>query len=514
MHYGKYSMMIKNYPKPFLIGLAIIINLLITYCLTSRYFPIEPDAANSPLVWRDFTSHGLSAFKDWVPTPDNWYFTTYPVNFVFFLITNSDVKLPLVMSTSFFVSGASILFAAAIYSVNKSFLASLLTLTSLAFLPAYIYTYGFAAHPFSHYSTNFFGALVFSLALLNLRKRSLHLTYLYSFIAILVSTSDPWFLATYFLPLLLTLFYLTYKNRALKKHSFVCLVAFIISVLHLPQKALNLPIQRFKLAPLDQWLTNAEWTYNILGKSLNLLIIDNTASHAISLIVWISIFTYSLITCFGKGRRTDFVCLFSFLSIAGIISSFIISYDAPADISARFFVNAVCFFALMAALRISFSVKAPIILAFILFITTSSCSYYNNTTPLYDQENQTYDFMAFLKQNNLSFGYGDYWKFSNTVNWLSSGEIHITPVLFDTQTYRVDLKNHRSQTMKSWLDMDYIGKAPNRQFIIIPTIRNNEADIYHNPQLQAITGQFGNPDEILDYSGVTIFIYNHKIIEQ
>jgi hypothetical protein len=63
--------------------LLLIIALGGSYFLTMRYFSLDPDSANSPLVWRAFLTEGFSAFKDWAPTPDNWYFTTYPVNFLF-----------------------------------------------------------------------------------------------------------------------------------------------------------------------------------------------------------------------------------------------------------------------------------------------------------------------------------------------------------------------------------------------------------------------------------------------
>ncbi|MBS9765752.1 hypothetical protein, partial [Pseudomonas mosselii] len=39
--------------------------------IISRYFPINSDYANSPLVWREFLDKGVSSFFDWRPTPDN-----------------------------------------------------------------------------------------------------------------------------------------------------------------------------------------------------------------------------------------------------------------------------------------------------------------------------------------------------------------------------------------------------------------------------------------------------------
>ncbi|KAB8313813.1 hypothetical protein EH228_00155 [Erwinia endophytica] len=499
-----------NSKKAIIFLLLLIACLISSYVLTARYFPVEPDAANSPLVWRAFLTEGFSAFKDWAPTPDNWYFTTYPMNFFFFALMGNDGKIPLILSTSIFIGLTSFILSSVIYSINKSW-ASLIVLTSLLLFPAYVYTFGFAAHPFSHYSTNFFGVLTFGLAFCNLNKKSPLVAIICTIIAIFASASDPWFLATYFLPLLLTHLFFTWKKEIPIKISIVFLVGFIISMTHLLPKMLGLPIQRFKIMPYEQWWVNAEWTVQVLGKSMNLFFTQSPIAYTTSFLVWSVIYLYSLITCLDKGKKSLFICLFSFLTVSGIISSFIISYDSPADISARFFVNAVCFIILLTALRLSFSKKHLIAVAFPLYIASSIYSYHMNETPLYNQEEQTYDFIAFLKKNNLSFGYGDYWRFSNTVNWLSLGEIHISPVLFDENTHRIKFNKPRLQTMKSWLTDNYAKDAPIRQFVAIPAIESAVPDSPDNLKIEALRNQLGNPDETFIFQGMTIFTYNHKI---
>jgi hypothetical protein len=130
----------------------------------------------------------------------------------------------------------------------------------------------FAAHPFSHYSTNFFGILVFALAFFNIKKKSLPLTWLTTFIALFASISDPWFLATYFLPLLLTCGYFSWRQILPRKFTIILGISFIISMSHALQRLMGLPIQRFKLMPVAQWPDNAAWVVQLLGKSLNLFL--------------------------------------------------------------------------------------------------------------------------------------------------------------------------------------------------------------------------------------------------
>lgn len=488
---------------------SLIASLLVAYILTARYFPIEADAANSPLVWRAFLNEGFSAFKDWSPTADNWYFTTYPVNFLFFTLIN-DGKSSLILSTSLFIGLTSFLLTSITYSINKS-KTSLITLISLVSLPAYVYTFGFAAHPFSHYSTNFFGVLTLSLAFYNLNRKSLSLTAICTLIAVLASISDPWFQATYFLPLVLVHFFFSWRKETPIKITSILLIGFIISMTHLLPKALGLPIQKFKLVPYEQWPLNAEWVLQVLGKSLNLFFIDTQLAHALSLLTWVVAFLYALKICLRKGKESIFISLFSFLTISAIISSFIISYDSPADISARFFVNAVCFFITLTVLGMSFSNKKILCVFLSLYIASSLYSYHTNKSPLYDQEKQTYEFIYFLNKNNLKFGYGDYWRFSNSVNWLAQGKIHISPVLFNERTHRIDFNKPRVQTMKSWLTDDYVKDAPNRQFVSIPVVESTEPNAAGNIQLSAIRNQLGEPDETLTFQGMTIFIYNNRI---
>ena len=487
--------------------LLLIIAIGGSYFLTMRYFALDPDSANSPLVWRAFLTEGFSAFKDWAPTPDNWYFTTYPVNFLFFALMGNDGIHPLVLSTSVFVGLSAFILACVVYRMSNAWHA-LIAAICLILLPAYVYTFGFAAHPFSHYSTNFFGILVFALAFFNIKKKSLPLTWLTTFIALFASISDPWFLATYFLPLLLTCGYFSWRQILPRKFTIILGISFIISMSHMLQRLMGLPIQRFKLMPVAQWPDNAAWVVQLLGKSLNLFFVHTPLAYIASFVIWMALFLYAVIICLRKGTEAVFVSLFSFFTASAIISSFIISYDFPADISARFFVGAVCFAIVMVVLAFSCTKKVAIALVFPLYIASSLYSYQVNTTPLYDQEKQTYDYIAFLKKNNLTFGYGDYWKLSNNVNWLSFGEIHISPVMFDKVDFHIQFDSTRSQTLRSWLTDAYVQNSPDRQFVAIPAV---ETETSPHPRLEAVRAQLGKPDETLLYADMTIFVYHHRL---
>ncbi len=486
-----------------------LFTLAVSWFLTFRYFPYEPDVANSPIVWRAFLNEGFSIFRDWLPTPDNWYFTVYPVNFIFFTLLSDDGRFALTLSTVFFVFLTPLLIAAVNNGANRKntfILAPIL----IVCLPAYCYVSGFIAHPFSHYSTQFFGVLVFTLCFFNLQKRSTGMVLLYSLISILSAVSDPWFAATFFLPLLLVHFYFSWNKTISKKATAIFLIAFIFTMIHAVPRWLHIPVQRFTLVPVDQWFINAEWVVHILGRGLNLFFIDNSIAYAVSLIIWVALFLHAMVICWNKGEKARFIALFAFLSIAAIITSFIIGYDMPYEGSARFFVNAFCFVMMLVALRLSFKGNMFIGCVLALFLASSGYSWYKNTGPFADNEAQTRAYIAFLQQNDLTFGYGDFWKLSNNVNWLSDNKIHITPVLWE-DNYQIMFSSSRGQTLRSWLQPAFIAQSPERQFVSIPAIATSDANSEANRRVAAIRQQLGEPDEVKTFAGMTFFIYNHRI---
>ncbi|OON39730.1 hypothetical protein BTJ39_11870 [Izhakiella australiensis] len=486
--------------------LAVVVSVLLTW----RYFPIEPDVANSPLVWRGFLSEGFSVFHDWCPTADNWYFTVYPINFLFFILTGSDGMPALIISTALFVSLTAIIATWMLNRVEKSY-ASLLALLTLTCLPAFVLTQGFAGHPFSHYSTNFFGVLALALAFYNLQRNALWIALLYSLLSFFASASDPWFLATFYLPLLLTLSYLALKKQVRKTHLLLFLITFIMSFTHAPQRWFGLPKQSFTIQPLEQWWTNAGWAWHVLGKSLNLFFFDNALAQGLSLVLWLGVLTYGFVIALKNGLQARFIALCSFFSISGIIASFIISYDAPASNSARFFINVIIFGVMLTTLAFIIRRRWPLALCLLLFAASSVGSYNQITRPYLDQQKPTDEYIAFLQSHQLSYGYSEYWLQANIVNWFTNGKIHITSVWFNPTDNKINFDAVRGQTMASWLQPAFINTAPQRQFVAIAAVADNDPHSVANQRLDAIRSQLGRPDEVLVFHDRTLFVYNNRI---
>ena len=142
-----------------------------------------------------------------------------------------------------------------------------------------------------------------------------------------------------------------------------------------------------------------------------------------------------------------------------------------------------------------------------LLILNSLTSYSKLNTNVNSDILATNDYINFLKKNNLSYGYGDFWKMTQTVNLLSGGDITAIPI-FMRENKRFDDREVRMQTFRSWYTDEFRAKAPERQFISIAKGHQcSDVDAcVRNAQIQV-----GMADEILHWNNYTILVYNKKI---
>ncbi|HFF6076942.1 TPA: hypothetical protein ACGFDW_003835 [Escherichia coli] len=492
--------------------LLVLSALLITW-LTTRYFPVEPDVANSPIVWRHILENGISSIHDWKPTVDNWYFTVYPINFLFYMLLGDDGLVALRLSTAVFSIAIVI---AAMLTLRKAFgfTPALFSIILLSLIPYFSYTYGFVSHPFSHNSTNAFGFLCLLISVFNIQYKNIFITLLLSLTALFSSVSDPWFTAAFFIPLLISYFLFSVWDKKLFKHTALILFACLISLSNVLQNLLNIPPHQFEIVSLNDMILNAKWCILLIGKSLNLLVVDNNATSYASFVIWfIAIITSAWFVLSDNKKNTYriYIVLFSLLSIAGIVSSFILSYKSPDYISMRFFMNVTCFALILCCIGTSTKAKILFYLIAFLFSISSIKSYTNNASPLHDQEKIVKSYIDFLKKNNLHYGYGSFWDLSMTVNWLSGGDIQITPVFFNADSGKINFTGVRQQTLASWHSKEAFNSAPERQFIAVSIANEPERCKEMTSCLAGIQEQLGKPDEVLNFEGRVILVFNKKL---
>lgn len=491
-------------------GAFVFASIVFIIWMTTRYFPVEPDVANSPLVWREYATKGLSAIHELNPTIDNWYFTVYPLHFLVFSLLGGDGLIPLRITSALFCISIAI-FGMLIVKRGFGYYSGIVALCLLTLMPAFGYTFGFMAHPFSHNSTNAFGIACLFILLINVNIKSFTLTLLVSVVSLLAAVSDPWYIASFFIPMFLSYSVLCVFDKKLILHSILLLIACVIALSNIVQFYLGIPPHVLTIVSISEMLVNIKWCIILIGKGLNLFIIDNDYTAIASFACWVLAMIFAAFVLLNKNNERRLLVLFSFLSIAGIISSFIITYQSPDYISARFFMNVTCFVLMMCGAAISSKFKYIFIFLALLFVASSLNSYKTHQAPLHNQSESVYNFIDFLNKNNLHYGYGSFWDKSVTVNWLSGGRIHITPVFFNPQNGFIDFKSVRQQTMASWHSDEAFKTAPERQFIVVNTAADGERCLEMDSCIEGIIKQVGAPDQILIYNDDRILVFDRRI---
>ncbi len=477
------------------------------YFLTSQYFrhTLNADFANSPLVWREFVNSGIHALYDWKPTPDSWYFTVYPVNFLMFWALGDDGITPLIISTALFTWTVAVI-ASTISEKLASKTAAVLVLLALTFLPELMYTRGFVQHPFSHNSTSAFGMIVFLLAIYNYRKDSLMITVLTAFVAWIATSSDMWLVPSYFLPVIFSELYLIFAEKRRKTHLPIYVLFFILGLARVLPNIFGIAIQQIRLAPLHQMITNTIRMFEITGKSLNIFISDSGIANYASLFVWLVALTFGCVVAYRKGGTHRYTVLIFALSILGVASSFILTSMSTKNF-ARFFVNIIPCAIVLLSVSGADKHKAFTAIPLLLMVITSLVSYDLDKTKDDDKIRDLQEYMTFLDNHDLHFGYGDFWNRSIEVMWLSGGRKTIIPVLGDDR-YGIKVTAVRWQNMRSWHSKEFLENAPDRQFIAVAK-SNSCNDV--ETCIGRIVNSYGKPDEVLRYKETSVLVYNQKI---
>lgn len=489
-------------------SILCIFSLAMITFLTSRYFPIEADVVNSPIVWRTLSESGLDFYKDWKPTVDNWYFTVYPVNFLFFSILGDDGRVPLVLSTAIFSFIIAVIVTKT-YAKKDDILSYSLSILALTFLSAYSFVYGFVAHPFSHNSTNAYGFIALFIFIANIEKRSFIFSLILSTIMLFASIADPWFLASFFLPVLLVSIVNFRNDKFYILSNSIYILTFILSYSNEIQIALQIPTHNFTLVTTGEMINNFQWLILLVGQSLNIFLISNKFTHIASFCTWV-VFIIFCTTVFFRSPIARNKYLIAILSITGVCSAFVLSYKSPGDMSLRFFMNVTIFTLAVTVLAMTTKLRIVSTLLLTLFIITSLYSYSVKTNPLRDQTAETKEYIKFLHENKLSYGYGSFWRLSANVNWLAKDDIHITPVFFD-KNGDINFNAVRVQTMKSWHSKKFLEAAPARQFIAISLGGDTERCKDKELCMSTISERFGPPSEVLHFKELTLLVYNKKL---
>ncbi len=488
---------------PFFLAFTIIIGVLLSYYFVSINFSADNDVANSAIVWHEIEQYGFSVLSQWRPTPDNWYFSTYPIHFLIFELTGSSSARIIKFIEIFQVFLAAFIATLICYRKTQSHYA-LLLIPFFCGLSAFAYSVAYISHPFSHNLTNVYGLLCIYLYMVKPKTVNLYYETRICALILIASISDPWFQAAYYLPLFLTSIYSVFLAGTQAKKSIIPLfITGIILFTHLIERTLHLPVARFSLGSPEQMLSNAYWFLVGLGGSLNFFFVQTDNLNIFSSIIIIILYFYALMI----NKKRDTIDLVVFLSLAGITSAFILSNVPGAPFSARFFVNIIYLSIIVIFTSALINTKKWLLAAMAILFMSGVYSHWH--AAINSSDRSTAELHAFLEKNKLYYGFGPYWgSKALAITWDSGWKINIRPVSFDKINGFMKLGG-RSQSFDYWYIPEN-NEAPQRQFIALAS----EGEECPNLQLclDGVVKQFGEPAEKLIFNNILFYIYNRPII--
>lgn len=492
---------------------SLATSLLLSISLSVIHFVPDGDLVNGPIVWHEIRIYGLSALSQWNPTVDNWYFSAYPLNFLIYSLFGNYSEWSIIAVQTIQLMMIAFIAALIVRKMTSGSCLSWLIMPLICGLGAYTWRHGLIAHPFSHNITNLYGLLCCYIFMTNKSRSISYKDVLIGVLSIIASVSDPWFLASYYLPLLIAYIFsvaFTRERGALSALPFI--ISGIILFSHVIEKTLGLPVAEFHIGNFENWVSNLNWLFIGIGGMLNLFFVEGSAKqyHLFYYLSFAIIFLLLVLSIVKKSKYSSYDLLF-LMSVCGISSSFIISDTEWKYYSARFLINVV-FIGLIYIVAFSVNNKSRLSVLFLgVLFCSGMYSHYNSymgkAVPTSSR------ILSFMKQHDLKYGFGSYWATGSiAVNWLSKSEYVIRPVTFDP-TYGYMIYPGRSQTFNFWYNPEN-NDAIKRQFIAITDGINSEGCRDKNLCTSAVIKQFGSPDETLTMGNMTFLIYNSPILSK
>jgi len=493
---------------------AIIIGALLSYLSVNNTFTVNADVSNSPVVWNEIQLFGLSVLGDWAATPDNWYFSNYPIHFLIFSLLGASSPTVIMLISVVQLLLMATVSALIILSITKSNL-SYLAIPLFCSFGWESHVMGYIAHPFSHNLINGYGLLCVLLYLYNKQKSTLKLDFTIFIITVLASVSDPWFVAAFYIPILCGYLSDVYFFKSKSKRSLIFpLLSGVIIFSHVIEKLLNLPIGHFELGSLDQIPEKIYWVLYGLGENASIAPAENQSLLVASGVIWFILYAYNVL----KTKEINTYTIITVLSIMGILGAFLLGSVPASPSSARFFTNITYIIILSSVASFIKSRSGINAVVLIFFICTSLFSHINSKSRIpeiqdfvatHGEELSTNEIVSFLKENDLHYGFGPYWGMqANAIGWATNNDFIVRPAYFDAKSGEMKYPG-RAQSFSHWYNPENQPDAV-PQFIAVMSDKEECPDL--NLCISGVQEQFGKADKDIVFHGAHVLVYNHKIL--
>jgi hypothetical protein len=485
-----------------LLGILIVYGFIIEFILSINLH-LSSDGVETGIVSMEIWRHQnflLNQF--YLPSSDPYYFSeTLFFQLIPQIISNFSPFVLKIVSFIIFILVLTI-FGYIVYIISKKIICTLVFFALMLNLTPYSYI--FFNGPSNHIATIFFIGIFIILIFHNVHNNLLN-SIIFITLLNLIVFSDSLIILWFIIPWVL---YNVYFYKQLTKQSiFFIASAVITSFLTYLYKTYfnsNLFIGYTQLSFLTSFeqlstqlmlylkglvlLLNGN-LYNIIFNTQNITLLDY--SLILVLILLFSCFVYH----WRIGRCKNFFYSFAFFS--GVVISFLYIYVSTisVDIGTTRYLT---FLAILIFMVLSIECKKNhIMLALLIIIIVINASSNFSAISIIQKPNlEQLDMIDFLKSNQLSTGYGDYWD-SNLITYLSNEQITIRSVLIIndqiTPFYWVSGKEEYNVSSEKGY---FILVKSNGHYLNINSTKNY---LNANP-----------PNKALYYSNYNIYIYNEK----
>lgn len=532
----KLKFMGRTSQNPYIIWIAYAVFLIVgiygSLKVVCAQFGIDSDTSHSIMLWYGVHAHNLSWIKDWAFTQDNWLLSLLPFHFAGFALFGPSPAVVILFGWVIFLCSAFIsgVIAWQLQAKKAAFILS----AGLLFFGFYAHEAGYLAYSTSHNITNLFGLLSFALIFSWLKKPNILKLVAALIILFAGAFSDPWMTAAYILPIALTAivflaFPLTFGVS--RVDSLKLLVMTLCTMILIKSQlfgVLNfLPHMEFIPGNWIRINANSIVLIQDLGGLLNIAPFnkDNPFLPALlTLIILISLLVYTFLKAVKSGyslkAQNGAFFLFATLSVGGIVAAFVISAAVAERFSARFLINCVYLIPIALAVLIEYNwpkgakiEKATYLSVSALFVLAGIISNFHELKKpgFAFKDTGVPALIRFLKENNLTYGYGPYWGASaNAVTAASKLEVVIRPVVFSPFNGMI-IAGNRVESAKDWYTEADFPANQKQYFVLVTRDFENCPDV--NVCINGITRQFGKPAKTLKYNDATILVWDHPLLD-
>ncbi len=516
--------------------MLLLVGLYASFKLTFAWSVIDADSVDTLIVWHGIREHGIGWLTDWMFTPDSWLLTLFPVHFLLFYLFGPRPAL-VILSGWLILIGNAVL-SGLITRQAGARRAAPFVVVALLFLGVFVQSFGAAAHPISHNSTNLLGLVVVWVVLRwSRRPRSWHLATL---VAVLLcgQLSDPWMLPAYALPiLLLAALRMRHPAAGIARDSALKLllaaaISIVVSSTQIFGLLSFLPHIPFRPASWELAKTSLFYLGHDLDRLVNMVPFigaQSLLSGPISTLAIVAFVAAGLLSMMlTKGEyppQAANLMVIAVLSVLGTASAFVVSRIGKAELSARYLLNCVYMAAIMIGVLADARQVGPAtlrrFLALAMFAAFTMTGLVQYSPFLFEQQyaipglfrlmrNGVDRDVAELHRLGLTYGYGPYWgSNANAVTVASDYKIRIRPITF-READGMAVFGQRWQTSSRWYTPQDAPPGTRSYFIVIKSDGEQCPDT--EKCLAGVIRQFDAPARLVRWNDAIIVVWDDPLV--